>query len=213
MAYVQAVNHVGLQVARANEPGAAGLGPYHCCIAASTRLRVEPIDKLFLNWMWRPVVAEAAGRVAGQGCAAGNPHPTLPGHIAEKKSRGSRARNLAQMEGRCKRRRGSRKGYRTGPRVSMRRGGPPDAIKLALRQVDGGRVDAVCCEVVAHALGAAACRVTEHFEAAIKAVQLQRVNAPAASRIELWGKSPAEGLPLLLPSNAAAPATKARDQR
>ena len=104
---VQAVNQVGLQVARANEPGAAGLGPYHCCIAASTRLRVEPIDKLFLNWMFGPVVAEAAGRVAGAGCDARDPHPTLPGHIAEKKSRGSRARHLAQMEGSRKRCRGS----------------------------------------------------------------------------------------------------------
>lgn len=104
--------------------------------------------------------------------------------------------------------------YRAAPLVSMRQGGQPDAIKFALRQVDGGRVDAVCCQVVAHALGAAACRVTEHFEAAIKAVQLQHeVNPPAASRIELWAKSPAEGLPLLLPSNAAAPATKSHDQR
>ncbi len=73
-------------------------------------------------------------------------------------------------------------------------------------------MDAVRCEVVAHALRAAACRLTEHFEAAIKAEQLQRINPPGASRIEL-GKSPAEGLPLLLPSNAAAPATKEHDQR
>ncbi len=102
MAFVQAVNHVGLQVARANEPGAASLRPYHCCIAACTRLRVEPTDKLFFNEKCRPVEAEAAGRVAGAGCAARDPHPTLPGHIAEKKSRGSRARNLAQMKGRRK---------------------------------------------------------------------------------------------------------------
>lgn len=46
-------------------------------------------------------------------------------------------------------------------------------------------MDAVCLQVVAHALGAAACRVTEHFEAAIKAVQLQHDESIRLPRLEL----------------------------